>query len=356
MRTYILLEYKRDITITKLGGQLVTAASRDQNQDIDTIIAALEQMDPTKNKQYVEWLARQYIRGQFRLEDYPRVNDVLVNFEKIKNKLTQRDINQYTFRLLEEVIDKEFNVELTTRLPTDEDNPVETDVPGAKNLYNGPLGKLDVPMTEEAAKILGRGTKWCTAAEKNNMFDHYNEKGPLYVWRDKSGDKYQIHFPTIQFMDSRDNPISHEQFMYFRTKHPVLSKLFKQGEQLYMTDAEHAFNYAFNRIRGRWTEGENVIKNDPLWAYKYARDVVGGKWEEGEPIIASRTPYAYRYAMFVIKDRFPQGESKIASDPYFAMEYARDVMHGRFPGGEPTIMKSGYAEEYTKFLKTIQRK
>jgi hypothetical protein len=369
MRTYILLEYKRDITITKLGDQLVTAASRDQNQDIDTIIAALEQMDPTKNKQYVEWLARQYIRSQFRLEDHPRVNDVLVKFEQIKNKLDQRDINKYTFRSLEEIIDKEFNVKLSTRSD-------ETDVPGANNLYNGPLGRLDVPITVKASKILGKGTKWCTAAEKNNMFEQYNEQGPLYVWRDKSGDKYQFHFETKQFMDSRDNTIPHDQLMYFRTKHPVLLKLFRKIETTYLSDASEVFEYARDVIKGKWPAGEKVLMNTPRWAFLYSRDVLHRRWKEGEtiiatspahatlyamyvldgrfreaePVIATNAQFAYQYARDIIEGEFPEGEPTLATDSRLAYWYARDVIKHRFPEGEPAIMKSEYASKYQEFV------
>jgi hypothetical protein len=399
MKTYILLEYKRDITITKLGDKLVNAATRDQQQDIDTIITALEQMDPTTNKQYVEWLARQYIKQQFRLEDYPRVNDVLVKFEQIKNKLEQKDINQYTFKSLEEVIDKEFNVEL-------KDEVGDTDIPGAKNLYNGPLGRLDVPRTEEAAKILGKGTKWCTAAEKNNMFERYNNEGPLYVWRDKSGDKYQFHFETMQFMDSRDNPIDHELIIYFRTDHPVLSKMFKKGEEYYLTSADRAYKYAQKVLRGQFKEGETAIasdqksayfyslnvingpfkKGEPIiatnaeLAYRYARDVIKGPFKKGEPIIATNSIYAYcyardiikdkwiegeskittdsncayLYAYNVIKDRFPEGEKAIASNSYYAYRYAHDVIKGKFPEGEQTILNSKFAQKYRELLNSSQ--
>ena len=82
-----LTEYKRDITKQKLGDKLTLAAKNDNNQDIETILSTLESIDPTKNKQYVEWLSRQYINKQFRLEDAGRVKDVLTNFENIKRRL-----------------------------------------------------------------------------------------------------------------------------------------------------------------------------------------------------------------------------------------------------------------------------
>ena len=90
-----LFEYKRDITIQKLGDKLASAGKKDGNNKLERIIDVLEQIDPTRNKQYVEWLSKQYIKGQFRLEDYPRINELLINFEKVKSRLQQKDINRY---------------------------------------------------------------------------------------------------------------------------------------------------------------------------------------------------------------------------------------------------------------------
>lgn len=93
----VLFEYKREITQQKLGDRLVRAALRDRSQNIDTILSTLEEIDPTKNKQYVIWLANQYIKNQFRLEDAARVRKVLLDFEKLKPRLPQRDINRFDF-------------------------------------------------------------------------------------------------------------------------------------------------------------------------------------------------------------------------------------------------------------------
>ena len=48
---------------------------------------------------------------------------------------------------------------------------------------------LGIPLTERASKELGRGTKWCTSGDKDNAFNDYNDRGELYVWRDRNGSK-----------------------------------------------------------------------------------------------------------------------------------------------------------------------
>ena len=82
--------------------------------------------------------------------------------------------------------------------------------------------KIVSPQTEYAAKWWGRGTQWCTSAEKNNMFEDYNERGPLLIIITPEGRKFQAwkqielnddsvldeYDDEIQFMDEADDVIS----------------------------------------------------------------------------------------------------------------------------------------------------
>jgi hypothetical protein len=338
MRLYEFIqlnEYKRDITIQKLGDKLINAAKRDKNQTIDEIFDSLESIDPTKNKQYVQWLANQYIKGQFRLEDSNRVKQVLVDFDKLKPRLQQKDINRYDFHSLDDTIDKIKSPELGTVKDDSFEIPKDTEV-----LYSGPYGILAIPKTEEASCELGKGTKWCTAAKSNNMFNTYSKDGPLYIWRDRNGSKYQFHFNSMQFMDSKDVPIEPKLLNYFRTEHPILSKLFKREEKEILKSAGAAYLYAIDVIKGRWPEAEPTITKDPNYAYLYARDVIKGRWPEAEPTIIKDPNYVYLYAKDVIKGRWPGAESIISKNPEFAYLYARDVIKGRWPGAEPIISKN----------------
>ncbi len=71
------------------------------------------------------------------------------------------------------------------------------------------------PTTEAGSKCYGHQTKWCTAANKNNMFDEYNKEGPLFIIMSKLNkkDKYQIHFETGQLMDPLDKSVSSIQIL-----------------------------------------------------------------------------------------------------------------------------------------------
>ena len=106
-----LIEYNRDVTLRHFGDKMFKqwmtspayqqwlsanpAAERvypmtDPNvrdRLIKQMIGILEQNDPTPNKQYVPWMAREYSNGNIqRLEDVPsRVRPALEKFHRVKN-------------------------------------------------------------------------------------------------------------------------------------------------------------------------------------------------------------------------------------------------------------------------------
>jgi lambda repressor-like predicted transcriptional regulator len=393
-----LFEYRRDVTAQKLGDKLLASAKRENITDIDKILAAIEDMDPTPNKQYTLWIANQYNKGQFRLEDKPRIKTALERFIQAKSRLQEKDIGRYDFHQLEDAMEKIFNPDVgkqeiqttdTFEIPNEIKDKVEV-------LYNGPLGLLTVPKSKKASCILGSSTRWCTAATDYNYFSIYNRSGPLYIWRDKNGEKYQFHFPSNQYMDKQDRSISKELMRYFSNEHPILKKLFDLRlnqmlekktpasriitfslntlkilpeeiqdkllknisnaidyaeklnikkwpnlEKLLISklNPELIYPYARHVIKGRWLEGEEIIAKSPTYAYEYAKHVIKGRWPEGEEIIAKSPYYAYHYARHVIKGRWPEGEKAIAKDGEYAYEYARNIIKGRWPEGESEIAK-----------------
>ena len=350
----LLLEYRRDITQQKLAKELGIIANNEHTTPEDVLVQ-VEAIDPTKNKQYVLWLVKQLVKKQFRLEDAHRVTELLKNFISVKNRLPldQRDIGRFDFYKLDDLIDKTMNVELEKDTATS--NGTFPVVPNSKVLYNGPLGQLAIPETEEASCELGRGTKWCTAAEKDNYFSEYNMHGPLFVWRDKSGEKYQFHFETHQFKDSKDRPIDGRVLQHFRTTHPVISKLFAKHETglLKTRDPARLVTYAERGIKGRWPEAEPIILKDTYAAVGYAEDIIGGRWPEAEPVILQDVDAAVGYAEDIIGGRWPEAEPVILQDVDAAVDYATVVIGGRWPEAEDAISENpGAALRYA--LEVIQ--
>jgi len=366
----VLLEYRRDITAAKLGAQLIAAARKDHSLDASTdwsntqqatdiILSKLEAMDPTRNQQYVTWLAKQYIRGQFRLEDWPAVHQTLVDYTKLKPRLNpdQRDINRLDYHTTVELVMGILNP--TVGQNTDDQGTFPI-IPDTDVLYNGPLGQLAVPQTEDASCDLGSGTKWCTAAtETDNRYRYYTGHGTLTVWRDRNGERYQFFIPNpkseinFEFMDSRNKPIARDQLDKFRTQHPVLRQWFQQAEQQIMNDANMSLRYAQHVLKGRWPDAEPVIATHPQSAVTYAQHVIQDRWPAAEPVIATHPRSAVTYARDVIQDRWPEAESAIIKDPWAALTYAKYSIWGRWPKAETEIIKEpesavGYAREVIK--------
>jgi hypothetical protein len=337
-----LLEYDRATTANKLGPKLIQANQRDRVADLDKILEVLEACDPTRTKQYMMWIARQYIAGAFRLEDRPRVFDALTAFESLKRRLTQKDINQYTLSTLRQVIDDATTVgELGSAQAQTNAAGGFPVVPDSKVLYNGPLGQLSIPETEAASIALGKNTSWCTARkDSENQFDYYSSLSELYVWIDQRGKKYQFWFGNEdeepQIKDSKDDNIPAAKLKQLVDSSPPLTKLINSK----LKDPKVAVYWAENVIRGRWPEAESIIAQDLLAAFDYAQNVIKGRWAEGEKAIAQNPQAAFDYAYQVINGRWPEAESIIAQDPQAAFNYARLVIEGRWPKAESIIAQN----------------
>eukprot|EP00697_Spironema_sp_BW2_P013617 gnl/Spiro4/3789_TR1867_c0_g1_i1.p1 gnl/Spiro4/3789_TR1867_c0_g1~~gnl/Spiro4/3789_TR1867_c0_g1_i1.p1 ORF type:complete len:373 (-),score=56.50 gnl/Spiro4/3789_TR1867_c0_g1_i1:334-1452(-) len=161
--------------------------------------------DPSRKKIYTQYLAGQYKKGNFRMEDLPRVKEDLEGFERYKPRLEKKDINQY-----EHIGDISTAVapHLGSAASKGEEER-EVKLEGADKIYDDKKGLSVLKLkTREAACFYGKGTRWCTAADNHNYFDHYNKQGPLYIVNTPDKQKYQFHNESGQFMDPQDRQIN----------------------------------------------------------------------------------------------------------------------------------------------------
>lgn len=181
-------------------------------ETFDKLNALYPKSDITFNKGVFNWLYRLHSSGKLKPEDYYKVEEYLAMFEKFKHKIDKdkRDINRIkTIPELFDIVEPFIGAETETgKLKNIRDKEIES-------VYEDGEWNVYIPKTERASCLIGKGTQWCTAAEtSNNYFDHYNKQGPLYVLINKdSGDKFQFHIPSGQYMDERDSPVS--PFMFF---------------------------------------------------------------------------------------------------------------------------------------------
>jgi hypothetical protein len=237
-----------------------TVSSKKTNEEVDLafdeianlVIEMIWEADPNPKKAYTTWLLTRYVSSKraddkLTLEDLTRTREYLVLFDRVKNRLPadKRDINR--LRSTNELFDtiKNFRENEKGEIVTQdyEDRMYRE----AEVLYDGSDYEILTPKTKEASQYFGRGTEWCTAyapPRTNNMFDHYNQKGPLYIIRDKSdGKRWQFHLDYVppQYMDEADRSIDIHQFV---KDHPVVAKVFDEyfGAEEWEQVAELASN------------------------------------------------------------------------------------------------------------------
>jgi hypothetical protein len=217
-----LVEYNRAKTEQNLGAALHKKMLADETVqrifgddpveviDPDVLvnfgIQRFEEADPTPNKQYVQWIARTYLKDpNSQLEDV--LDGYLWQYLTRFNKLVQRkkipsprnDINGYTnFADFMNVMDEY----------PDPDKAELKDKGSAFTLYDDENFRVIVPQDEPASCYYGQGSRWCTSGTKgNNMFKYYNSIAPILIVLPKKpkypGEKYQLHFGVS--LD--DNPV-----------------------------------------------------------------------------------------------------------------------------------------------------
>lgn len=203
-----------------------------QHHDSDAIVDHFAQhADPTTNKAHTQWIMGQYKAGAIRQEDHPRIHAALTNFKVHGKKLEKRDINQYkSLSELEDAVEPHLGTASSNR----EEKRI-TKHEGADLIHDDNGVTVHQIKTKEAAKLYGKGTKWCTAGEHHNMYDYYAKNGPLHVIQHE-GRKYQFHVESGQFMDEKDNPVQPHQL------HPDIWH--SLGKSLHPEIA--AFNVEFN--------------------------------------------------------------------------------------------------------------
>ena len=160
-----------------------------------------------KMGKYGKWLLSLYMNRQLKIEDLYKATEYLQYFIKYYNIIQVKDINKYkSLQDLYNVVSQYMNNDNIATSKSDEVRKIKE---GAEKVYEDSEWLVIIPHTQEASCYYGKGTQWCTAAEySHNMFDNYNNQGPLYINIDKVNNlKYQFHFETDSFMDENDNPI-----------------------------------------------------------------------------------------------------------------------------------------------------
>jgi hypothetical protein len=232
-----------------------------QNQQviIDLLLSYIEQGDPTPSKVYTPWLAREVASGNIKnLEDIQsRLTPLLGDYEKYKRKKDfpqeGRDIMRLTAPAFEKIVGE--------YTPPEEEQKNRGDV---ETVFDDESVRVLVPKDETAACYYGQGTTWCTAATRgNNMFNHYNQQGKMYILLPKTpkydGEKYQLHFQSGQFMDEQDDPV--ELINLITERFPELKDFFLKVEP----ELQDYISFASDDLLGRLISKVGEFIQEKVW-------------------------------------------------------------------------------------------
>ncbi len=233
-----ILSERLDIqkTIEKQGANIQRRMKEDDsirnNETVEDFVTEVMKVDPTPNQKYGLWIINMYLSGAIkRFEDLPRVTEPLMVFHKFKQRMQIKDINQIKtlnqlYDLTEPFEDQKSNKEVKRGYRDELITKGEAEI-----LLNNNKWRVIVPKTEAASCEFGKNTKWCTAANRNNQFNSYNNNGKkIYIIEDKPNNRrYQFSFDDEQFTDERDNPIN--LYDFFNQNKDVLNSVKDFNEQ-----------------------------------------------------------------------------------------------------------------------------
>ena len=180
---------------------------------------AINKADPTskdgkKKGKYLQWLLKLRAENKLKMEDLYKATKYLKIYTKYKNQIEEKDINKIKslpdlYGQVKDIMKSLETEEGTESLKSSKEKTKEIKKQ-AEKYYEDEKWLIIIPKTKEASCLYGKGTQWCTAADvSENMFDEYNDQGPLYIMIHKpTNEKYQYHAETESFMDAEDADIA----------------------------------------------------------------------------------------------------------------------------------------------------
>lgn len=202
-------------------------------QIYDKIIEA----DPTSNinhcGMYVNWLLNLYLSYDNETDKNNFINKLnkisicLSFFNKYCKELAKYRIKDY--KNYEELINAMEPFIIQFRDKEQKRLAKISDVKNIKEeqsniVYTDDEWLVIVPLTQKSCCFWGQNSQWCTASniDDDNMFDFYNNMGPLYIILAKNQHdiymrqiKYQFHFEDAQFHNMWDEHITEDEYDTF---------------------------------------------------------------------------------------------------------------------------------------------
>ena len=204
----------------------------------ETEFNSLLKIDPTNNKEFLQWIIREYLKlddnekKRFIREDKDIIKGDLEIYQRVKSKIPveKRDINKYSFGEFSEFITQFYE---KAELVSSKQELLDAKYKVFEN-DNWVVYKFSEP-TELDYKMsceVNSGTRWCTRPRYDTYKNYVKGSSFLMIFIDKKNpeNKYQWNGGVKstmsmfggQFMDKNDKPIG-DRFVFF-------NKVFFNGE------------------------------------------------------------------------------------------------------------------------------
>lgn len=213
----MLPEGKKAEWIAKNQGDKLHYVMKDRNESkwLKKSVSEVAEEFEKHGGRYAPYLVKLYFLGDIKkIEDLYRMQPLLKLFDKVKNRLQNRDINSYkSLNDLKSALEP-YQESISTKHVDPAKDKLHFESGEMTRLIKTPTFEVIVPHTQTTSCLLGKGTDWCTAADDaHNMWRHYAKEGNLYVIR--AGDKrFQMQIETESFMDEKDERVGKEDIAY----------------------------------------------------------------------------------------------------------------------------------------------
>ena len=139
---------------------------------------------------------------------HPDAWGVIETFFHYQRFMRERDLNK--IKDLSELAEIVNDANSAIRDYQEGRNYKDANAPGAQEVFrDDEEWKIVAIHNKGAACELGKGTHWCTAAPGLDYFeDYYKPDDPLFYFKNKkTGDRFQVHIGSDQYMDVDDRPV-----------------------------------------------------------------------------------------------------------------------------------------------------
>ena len=197
----------------------------------EDIINHFHKHNPTGDVSHTKWVVDQYHKGNLKQEDAPSMKDTLNDFNRHKNKLPKKRIEQY--KSVSDLRDAIRPHKGTTKAELGLAKNAETVQKGSTLVHDQAGVKVYHVHTKEASKELGKGMPWCTSNrdDSKNLFDHYNKKtkNKFYIahlpHEQAPYRKLGIGVGADEFQDENNENMTHKDLKALVGRNPSLGKI-----------------------------------------------------------------------------------------------------------------------------------